>query len=407
MNSVKRVNQSHVLGIDALRFAAAMMVVWFHFGYLMGVLPNGTAANASRHLLAFPEVYDWSYFGWVGVEIFFVISGFVIAFSAQKATSFSFFAGRVVRLAPGVWICSTITLLTVLALGDADTAQLLRGYRHSMGFFPWGPWIDGAFWTLILEISFYLCVFVIVSLKRFDLVGAFAVVMGCCSTAFVVLRALLQAHAINQPALQALLEKSSHATDLLLLHHGVYFALGVLLWKQLMQKASARNLCWIAVFAGAGCLEVAVQASGAEILGWRSNVLVVCAVWCAGVLGVVLSVRFNAQLHRAPQWVLRAMKSIGLMTFPLYLLHMIFGATIMGRLVMLGLSRWAALAAGMAIILLAVFVISTWIEPALQRLVKRVLQLARERWQARGVTRVRPTGTTLAGAEEVQTARAA
>ncbi|MET0320685.1 MAG: acyltransferase family protein, partial [Duganella sp.] len=252
MRIAGQINKSHVLGIDALRFAAAMIVVWFHFAYLMGALPEGSAANASRHLLAFPELYDWSYFGWVGVEIFFVISGFVIAFSAEKATSFSFFAGRVVRLGPGVWICSTITLLTVLALGNADTTQLFRGYRHSMGFFPWGPWIDGAFWTLILEISFYLCVFVIVSVKRFDVIGTFAVVMGCCSTAFVVLRALLQAHAIDRPALHALLEKTSHATDLLLLHHGVYFALGVLLWMQLMKKASAKNLCWIAVFAAAG-----------------------------------------------------------------------------------------------------------------------------------------------------------
>ncbi|MET0322399.1 MAG: hypothetical protein ABW069_16890, partial [Duganella sp.] len=149
------------------------------------------------------------------------------------------------------------------------------------------------------------------------------------------------------------------------------------------------------------------QASGADVLGWRASVLVVCAVWCAGVLGIVLSVRCNPRLHRAPPWVLRSMQSIGLMTFPLYLLHSIFGATLMGRLVMLGMSRWTALAAGIVLILLVVLVISTWIEPALQRLVKRGLFLARDRWPGRSVMPARQTGATPAEAEKVQTARAA
>lgn len=347
---------------------------------MMGHTVDSTAANASRHLLAFPELYDWSYFGWVGVEIFFVISGFVIAFSAERATAFSFFSSRVVRLAPGVWICSSITLLTVVTLGVYDTTILLRSYRHSMAFLNTRPWIDGAFWTLPIEISFYFCVFLLILARQFKAVGAFAIFLGSCSAAFILGRAVVQTNLTSGMTIDPVLLQYERITDLLLLHHGVYFALGVLIWIHLVKKPDVKNPVWIALFSAAGCLEVAVQASYGNVLLANGQTLVMCSVWGAGVIGVVMSIRINSKLQSSPQWVLRFLKSAGLMTFPLYLVHTIAGSTIMGRLVMLGWSRWTALAVGMAIVMLVAFFVSTYLEPALQRWVKRLLNSARSAW---------------------------
>lgn len=111
------INKKHILGIDALRFACAVMVMLFHFGFLLGVNADGVIGAVSQHQTSYPELYDSTYFGWVGVQTFFVISGFVIAFSGERATLFSFFVSRVVRLGPGVWICAPITVAILLAVG--------------------------------------------------------------------------------------------------------------------------------------------------------------------------------------------------------------------------------------------------------------------------------------------------
>lgn len=380
MGKIEKIKQSHILGIDALRFAAALMVVWFHFGYLMGKSQTGSAATASRHLLAFPSMFDWSAFGWVGVDIFFVISGFVIAFSGERATAFSFFASRVVRLAPGVWICATITLLTVLTLGVYDYEQLFRGYRHSMAFLMWAPWIDGAYWTLFIEISFYACVFLLILARRFDAVRALAVVLGTCSAVFLVAKLSLRVSGKAGGAIDQWMLRYEHYTDLFLLHHGLFFALGVFLWLHFIKSPSKSNVAWIAMLGLAGCLEVALSSRSDVFLHTNVQTVVACVVWICGMLVLVQSVRLSKRLHMAPQWFLRGLQSLGLMTYPLYLVHAIVGATLMGRLVMLGFEPWQALMCGIVIVLMIVFVVSTYLEPALQRVVKRLLYRAHGEW---------------------------
>jgi peptidoglycan/LPS O-acetylase OafA/YrhL len=136
--------------------------------------------------------------------IFFVISGFVIAFSGERATAFSFSVSRVVRLGPGVWICSTITLLTVWIFAISPNPQLMQGFRHSMLFLPSEPWIDGAFWTLNIEISFYICVLVVIALKRFDKIRALAIAIGLCSSAFILFRGAAEFGVLGPSALSFL-----------------------------------------------------------------------------------------------------------------------------------------------------------------------------------------------------------
>src|SRR6185312_3999042 len=87
-----------LVGLDLIRFSAAFMVMAFH---LTGKTP--LAATAA-----------W---GWVGVEVFFVLSGFVIAYTAADATSGRFLRNRIVRLMPSVWLCGTITAVFFLFHG--------------------------------------------------------------------------------------------------------------------------------------------------------------------------------------------------------------------------------------------------------------------------------------------------
>ena len=370
--------KQHLLGIDVLRFAAAVMVLFFHFCYLATVSPHGFIANATGRTLTFPEMNPFSHFGWVGVQVFFVISGFLIAFSGEKATSFGFFASRVVRLGPGAWICAPLTLLATVALGFGSANGLYAGLRHSMAFIPWEPWIDGSYWTLGIEVAFYTTVLGIICLGRFPLVRPLAMMLGTVSALFWL------AVALTDPAsglgLKLAAARGSRLVALLLVHHGAFFALGVFLWLELVKRHARGNLAWIALLLVVGCGQIAAENAHVNAqYGVHDNVLVPCAIWLAAMAFMVWSVRANGLWHRLPGAARSAIRTAGTMTFPLYLLHQVAGGSVMAALVLGGWNRWNALVATVALVLAASWVIAKYLEPALQRLTRRLLELVHTR----------------------------
>ena len=365
--------KQHLLGIDVLRFAAALMVLFFHFCYLN---PNGFIGNATRQTLDFSETSAFSHFGWVGVQVFFVISGFVIAFSGEKATPFGFFSSRVVRLGPGAWICAPLTLLVLVALGFAQARELFAGLRHSMAFIPWGPWIDGSYWTLGIEVAFYAMVLGIICLGRFALVRPLAMALGAVSALFWL------GVAVTDPASglghKLATARESRLVALLLVQHGVFFALRVFLWLALVKRQARANLGWIALLLVAGCAQIATENARVNAqYGAHYSALAPCATWLAALAFMVWSVRANSLWHRLPGAARGAIRTAGMMTYPLYLVHQMAGGAILSTLVLNGWNRWSALAATMALALAASWVIARHLEPVLQRLTKQALPLIR------------------------------
>ena len=70
--------------------------------------PNPAAAGALDGAKLSAGLAPWGSFGWIGVEIFFVISGYVIASSAEGAAPRTFLRRRAQRLLPAAWVCATI-----------------------------------------------------------------------------------------------------------------------------------------------------------------------------------------------------------------------------------------------------------------------------------------------------------
>ena len=87
-----KARHDYLPGLDLVRFLSAVSVAAFHL---------------TRRNYGDPTLMP---FGWVGVEVFFVISGLVIANSAGGATPSSFAANRFLRLYPGAWCSAAITL---------------------------------------------------------------------------------------------------------------------------------------------------------------------------------------------------------------------------------------------------------------------------------------------------------
>ena len=157
--------------IDLLRFTAAMMVVFFHYTF------RGFAADGLSDV-GFPELAPISQYGFLGVELFFMISGFVILMTASSGSLRKFAISRIVRLYPAFWFGCTLTFVAILTLGTdrfkASTGQYLINLTMLNEFIN-VPSIDGVYWTLAVEIKFYLFIAGILIIRQIDKVQRYLV----------------------------------------------------------------------------------------------------------------------------------------------------------------------------------------------------------------------------------------
>jgi peptidoglycan/LPS O-acetylase OafA/YrhL len=147
--------------LDALRGIAALSVVLFHF-----TLGREQAEYGFK-------------LGVTGVDLFFIISGFVIFMSINKVkTTSEFFVNRFSRLYPTYWTCVTFTFLIKTSAHyflpktefiSKSTSISLWEYFGNMTMFQYYLGIrdiDGPYWTMIIEMLFYILIAIIFSLKK-------------------------------------------------------------------------------------------------------------------------------------------------------------------------------------------------------------------------------------------------
>ena len=161
------------LFLDALRGIAALGVVLSHvvegkhIDGLAAILPGWTVA-ALKH-------------GGLGVGIFFAISGFVIAHSVYADRVTLRFVGRFmlrrsIRLDPPYWLAIALVLasagLSAMVVPDkvpldVSTGQLLAHLFYLQEILGY-PHLNIVFWTLCLEVQFYLIYVSLLCLSRND-----------------------------------------------------------------------------------------------------------------------------------------------------------------------------------------------------------------------------------------------
>ncbi|MFE7814884.1 acyltransferase family protein [Streptomyces sp. NPDC057433] len=141
--------------LDGLRLVAALMVAAYHYGGRGG---DVTTAWGSSPKDQFPALHEYFAYGCLGVQIFFVISGFVICMSGWGRPLRSFFASRASRLLPAYW--AAVVLVTAVfalpavvheAVSPSDALVNLTMLQQPLG----ADRVLGVCWTLWVEIRFY------------------------------------------------------------------------------------------------------------------------------------------------------------------------------------------------------------------------------------------------------------
>jgi peptidoglycan/LPS O-acetylase OafA/YrhL len=146
--------------VDGLRGLASFSVAWFHFTHgNPRFLPSGLLKSTGEY-------------GWLGVSMFFVISGFVIPYALNKAQYGvnqygRFLAKRIIRLDPPYIadICLILALAYLVPLAPmfqggppTYTITQLLGHLGYLNSLIGKPWVNPVFWSLGIEFQYYLLV---------------------------------------------------------------------------------------------------------------------------------------------------------------------------------------------------------------------------------------------------------
>lgn len=269
--------------IQAGRGIAALLVVVHHAAQKAAALSGG----------AIPS-FD---FGIVGVDLFFMISGFIIYFvTAHKPTTHAeFFEKRLVRIFPLYWGLSLLALAIFLVKPGLINSSASVPTDVAASFLLWptvAPYLVNNGWTLTYEVLFYV------------LWGLVVLPMATRPRAFVAC-ALLLAIALAGPA-------SGLDPKVLNLSLFVEFAAGVLtglaFHRGWLRPRPALAALLLVVGTGLAFVAVGDGMSNSPLRGF-----VLLLPVALMFLGIVLA----GPLWRKAQWMLR----IGDSSYSLYLFH--------------------------------------------------------------------------------------
>ncbi len=299
--------KTYYTGLDVLRFIAALGVVNFH--YFFGLAPIGMTDTLT------PFRY-----GNLGVQLFFIISGFVIAQSVAHTTLKEFALGRFIRLYPLFWIICTITYIFTLVMPNGTPVHFIE-YLASMtmmgdklsSFIGYGGLVDAVYWTLAVELLFYVFIGLFVFFFSWKHIRFFL-------WGWLILSAASFAIHIDQ----------NFAMKMLLVRHASFFIMGSALalfledsikttWCKVSDVALILITLVYSVYISSRAIPpyFVPNALDTTIVAYANPVL---------FLLVILFIYLSRFLKNPKVRILCAI--IGGLTYPIYLLHQTFGNTI-------------------------------------------------------------------------------
>jgi len=297
---VNHSEQSRVPALDLLRLAAVGAVVLYHYGFW------GPSAHGVPQV-ALPALAPVAQYGFLGVPVFFAISGFVIAYSAEGRTPIGFAIARFSRIYPTFLFCMMLTSLAILLLGanrfGVTPAQWLAN------LFIWAPalgqpYVDASYWSLVIEVIFYAWVAAFI---------AFGLFPRRIDSIILIWLAITFANELTIDA--PIVEKFFIADD------SGFFAVGLLTYEHYRGRRDLRLYGLLALALGTATFQAVHKL---ERLGPHTGGTFDPAV-AAAICIISLAIVFLATRVRHLPLPTGLVLAAGGITYPLYLLHMQLG----------------------------------------------------------------------------------
>lgn len=288
--------------LDLLRFVAAAAVVLYHY-VTCYLLPDSPADSFVHSISAVTR------YGYLGVDLFFIISGFVILWSSLNRSAVDFFISRSARLFPSFWAGMALTALFILALRDRaplvrlaplDARTLAANATMMPGLFG-ARMIDGVYWTLEIEIRFYAVIFLLLVLRQMKFIDAWLWAWLACA------------------ALATQFDLPWIVKYLTLQPYGPFFVAGCAFYLILARGVSPGR-CAMLLVACALCLLESVQQRDQFITPDLMSAFVVPAVIVSFfAIFLLIATRHTSGVNSKLAY------QLGTLTYPLYLVHAAIG----------------------------------------------------------------------------------
>ncbi|HEY2792902.1 MAG TPA: acyltransferase [Micromonosporaceae bacterium] len=338
--------------LDGIRFLAAVYVVIFHFS-------AGDRSSWPRpsHEL-FQPVFAVASYGWLGVELFFMISGFVICMSTWGKTFTQFAISRVVRLYPAYWFGVLFT--TAILLLDQSRAVALpwRQVVDNLTMteqFSRQPYVDPSYWTLTIELIFYIMVAVTLVAWGFT----YKRVVGFC----VVWLAISLLDTTFTGYYFSLIVEPLYAP---------FFVAGLVLY--LIHRFGPSPVLWtlLGCTYAIGLYRLISRTAGQTPSGVHLHYWIAVTIMTAFFVVLTLVALGKLSMLRG-RWLVTA----GALTYPLYLLHQQIGETWIESLSPY-VPSWVLMWGTFAVMLALAYVVQRWVERPVARMTRTILYALRD-----------------------------
>lgn len=356
-----------LLELDAFRGIAALSVVLFHY------TTHYEYGQSDRLWFYFP-------YGLYGINLFFLISGFVIFLTLQRVNKgLDFVVARFSRLYPAYWMAGAITFFVVLFTGLPGREVSLKDALINITMFEYWfqvPYVDGSYWTLSYELAFYLImlIFFLTSLlKRIDIIAIIWL------SIIAIIRVIERFFGFNMPDVFKVT---------FLLNFGNLFIAGIMFYKIKNKQSSLMTHIIIA-----GCLLIDPLFSRfyrhipeATII---SGFFIIFYLFAYDKLSIIIQ---------------RPLLFLGAVSYPLYLIHDNVGYVILRNLYKTNLDPQVIILITVVIVLIMAWVIHITVEnPMMKTIRSRYKAFQQERYPVPALSVV---GEMLQDSQEASSSQA-
>ena len=323
--------------LDGLRGIAALSVLAFHYLTRYDLIWG--------HAVGFWPRFPWGHYG---VQLFFIISGFVISMTLSKTDTIrDFLANRFSRLYPVYWAAATVTFTCLLFFPIKPPPHfieyLLNLTMLNIAANPFLPHrlqiasVDGVYWTLQIELFFYALMLIPFYYGRLKAIEWWVAAWVCVRLGVCLMPDNLFTKGV------------AFIGDL---QYADLFAAGVVFFQG--RLSGFKPMHWLLLtFFGASRFLIEGVESGLVVL--------VC-------YGLFFAIHFD----QAPLLKSRGLVFLGTISYSLYLTHQMIGYCIINRFYHFGVSPWCGVLAATGIAVALASALTFYIEKPANRFFRKI-----------------------------------
>jgi peptidoglycan/LPS O-acetylase OafA/YrhL len=331
--------------LDIARVVASLSVVCVHFFGNDGALENNFLVNKSYY----KSLQGFSAYGFLGVDLFFVISGVVICASASNKNTTEFLRSRFIRLFPIFFVTASIAMM----IGRFSTYSYNR-----VGFLDYLPnlllitpathskLVDNVYWTLFFEVRFYLLVALCIFIWGKSL--NFFYFANLWLFAVVILNTVS-----NTPG------QTDFLRVLLMPDYSPTFILGIYIYLGISKIQRQKVILPILV---AFSLTISNRVSQGPDLnnGAKNSIVALILLFFLAYILISCWSDFGSRLSQNP-W-----QYLGRLSYPIYLTHSAIGLTILRWFAIRGVDPLIAVGVALSATILSAVILQSFVEPRLR-----------------------------------------